>query len=390
MGVLYDRRSFLKGSLALCAGLTTLGGLRRSGWGSMDTGWSRPSLPIEKVILPRAVDIRVVGVGGAGCTSVEGMIRACIHGVNFIAIHTDEGALSRSSAGKHLLIGTDTPRNCHSCTAMRGEWAVQHPYGGIYSAPYSNKRAPGCGACDDPRVGRKAAEDDVAALAATIIGADIVFIVAGLGDGTGTGAAPVIARIARDMSILSVGLVSLPFRFEGEARTIRAQEGLSELETVADSVITIQTPSILAKATPETTIEDAFRVIDDAMRHAVAVIPDILTIPGFVAVDYHDVRALVPKMRRATVGYGVGHGTHRARDAAHASIVSLLLTGGSIRDAAGMILHIRGDFHFSMDELASIIDTVTSAVGADTPILYSAIPADFGPDILQVSLMAGR
>lgn len=214
----------------------------------------------------RGPDIRVVGVGGCGINAMNDMIRSGIAGVSFAAIDADEERLSSSLAPERMLIGTRTPRGCNSCTGLRGERANQYAVSGKYfSLPLRDKWAPGCGACTDPEIGRKAAEDDAPAIAATLNDADLLIVVAGLGAGTGSGATPVISRIAKRMGIITAGVVMMPFTFEGSRRMRQAAAAQRELAATLDTTTVVSFQTKDSKAT----LGAAFRISDNRLLEAV-------------------------------------------------------------------------------------------------------------------------
>ena len=260
------------------------------------------SFEIEEDMMLGA-DIRVIGVGGGGGNAVNSMICAGIDGVKFIAANTDLQALATSLAAAKLQLGA--------------------------------KLTKGLGAGANPDVGRKAANEDSTRIAEAIQGTDLLFITAGLGGGTGTGAAPVIANIAKEMGILTVGVVTKPFPFEGLRRMRQAEDGLRELRDNVDTLITIPNQRLLGVVDRKTTLLESFRMADDILRQAVAGIADLVTVPGLVNVDFADVRTIMSRMGRAVMGVGVARGDNRAVEAAAARDLLAAARGRLDRRGAG-------------------------------------------------------
>jgi len=286
-------------------------------------------------------DIRVIGVGGGGGNAVNSMISAGIDGVKFIAANTDLQALAHSLASSKLQIGS--------------------------------KLTKGLGAGANPEVGRKAANEDSTRIAEAIQGTDLLFITAGLGGGTGTGAAPVIANIAKEMGILTVGVVTKPFAFEGQRRMRQAEEGLKEMRDNVDTLITIPNMRLLTVVDRKTTLLDSFRMADDILRQAVAGISDLVTIPGLVNVDFADVRTIMSRMGRAVMGVGIGRGDNRAVEAAQRAISSPLLEDGSIDGAQAVLINVTCGPDLSLQEANDAANIVQKEVAVDAQIIWGTV-----------------
>ncbi len=250
-------------------------------------------------IVPGSVArIKVIGVGGGGGNAVNRMIASEVTGVEFWTINTDAQALAQNSAPRRLQLGQKLTR--------------------------------GLGAGGNPAIGQKAAEESRDEIANAIEHADLVFITAGMGGGTGTGAAPIVAEVAKEMGSLTVGVVTRPFTFEGRRRTTQAEEGIAALQSRVDTLIVIPNNKLLSVISEQTPVQEAFRVADDILRQGVQGISDIITIPGLVNVDFADVRAVMADAGSALMGIGVGSGKSRAREAAIAAISSPLLVSSIV------------------------------------------------------------
>ncbi|MBU0727469.1 cell division protein FtsZ [Patescibacteria group bacterium] len=297
------------------------------------------STEVTPDITPLA-SIKVVGIGGGGGNAVNRMISAKVDGVEFISINTDAQALYHSQASHRINVGKAITR--------------------------------GLGAGSDPVVGKKAAEESSEELKAAIDGADMVFITCGLGGGTGTGAGPVVADIARELGILTVGVVTRPFSFEGAHRTQTAMEGLEELKSKVDTLITIPNDRILSIIDKKTPLTDAFIVVDDVLRQAIQGIADLITTHGMINVDFADVRAIMQDAGSALMGIGYGSGENRAVDAARAAIESPLLEM-SIAGAKGILFNITGGNDLSMFEVDEAAKIITEAADADANIIFGTV-----------------
>ena len=254
--------------------------------------------------------IKVVGVGGAGGNAISNMIEARTSGVEFMTVNTDLQALGSTLASTRLQIGEELTK--------------------------------GMGAGSNPEIGRRSAEESQEELASQLVGTDMVFVTAGMGGGTGTGAAPVIARIAKDMGCLTVGVITKPFDFEGKMRQTQAEEGLRALRHMTDSLITIPNQRLLQVLDRGTSLRDAFKVVDNVLRQAVEGIASLIVVPGLINLDFADVRAVMGGVGLAAMGTGVGRGDGRAVEAAHLAISSPLLEDSSIGGARGVLMNVTG------------------------------------------------
>ena len=299
--------------------------------------------------------IKVVGVGGGGTNAVNRMIDAGVRGVEFIAVNTDAQALSMCDADVKIHIGGTITK--------------------------------GLGAGADPRVGREAAEESREELKEAVRGADMVFVTAGEGGGTGTGAAPVIAQIAREQGALTVGVVTRPFSFEGAQRTRRAEEGIDELKRQVDSVIVIPNERLIEVVERRTSIIDAFRMADDVLRQGVQGITDLITVPGLINLDFADVRTIMQDAGASLMGIGTASGENRAAEAARAAISSPLLET-TVAGATGVLLNITGGSDlglFEIDEAASII---RQAAHDDCNVIFGAVIDETSGDAIRVTVIA--
>ncbi|NET37816.1 MAG: cell division protein FtsZ [Cyanothece sp. SIO1E1] len=292
-------------------------------------------------IVPGSVaKIEVIGVGGGGCNAVNRMIASEVAGVEFWSINTDAQALTSSSTVNRLQVGQKLTR--------------------------------GLGAGGNPAIGQKAAEESRDEIAAALENADLVFITAGMGGGTGTGSAPVVAEVAKEVGALTVGVVTRPFTFEGRRRTTQAEEGIAALQSRVDTLIVIPNDKLLSVISEQTPVQEAFRVADDILRQGVQGITDIITIPGLVNVDFADVRAVMADAGSALMGIGVGSGKSRAREAAVAAISSPLLES-SIDGARGVVFNITGGEDLTLHEVNSAAEIIYEAVDPNANIIFGAV-----------------
>ncbi|RMH71840.1 MAG: cell division protein FtsZ [Cyanobacteria bacterium J007] len=293
-------------------------------------------------IVPSSVaKIKVIGVGGGGCNAVNRMIASELSGVEFWAVNTDAQALVQSSASQRLQVGQKLTR--------------------------------GLGAGGNPAIGQKAAEESRDEIAQALDNCDLVFITAGMGGGTGTGAAPIIAEAAKEAGALTVGVVTRPFTFEGRRRTGQAEEGIAALQSRVDTLIVIPNDKLLTVISEQTPVQEAFRVADDILRQGVQGISDIITIPGLVNVDFADVRAVMADAGSALMGIGVGSGKSRAREAALTAISSPLLESSSIEGAKGVVLNITGGSDLTLHEVNAAAETVYEVVDPNANIIFGAV-----------------
>src|SRR5919199_1451756 len=259
--------------------------------------------------------IKVVGVGGGGSNAVNRMVQAGLDGVEFIVANTDLQALKLNAAPNKIQIGA--------------------------------KLTKGLGAGADPNVGRQAALEDTETLVHALSGADMVFVTTGLGGGTGTGAAPVIASLASELGALTIAVVTKPFKFEGRKRQLQAEPGLQELRECVDTVITIPNERLLATISRTTSLTDAFTTADDVLRQAIQGISDLILVPGLINLDFADVKTIMAGMGLAIMGTGIAEGPDRAIEAARRAISSPLLEGASVTGSRGVIINVTGGAHLS-------------------------------------------
>ncbi|MEE8388452.1 MAG: cell division protein FtsZ [Acidiferrobacterales bacterium] len=300
--------------------------------------------------------IKVIGVGGGGGNAVDYMVEANIEGVEFINANTDSQALSKSGAHTILQLGTNLTKGL------------------------------GCGA--DPNIGRQAAVEDRERIAEVLEGADMVFITAGMGGGTGTGAAPVVAQVARDLGILTVAVVTKPFPFEGSKRMGIAEQGVKELGEYVDSIITIPNDKLLTVLGKEATLLDAFGKANEVLQGAVQGIAELITRSGLINVDFADVRTVMSEMGMAMMGSAVASGDNRATEAALAAISSPLLEDINISGARGILVNVTAGPDMSIGEFEEVGNTVKEFASEDaTVVMGTVIDPEMGTD-LRVTLVA--
>jgi cell division protein FtsZ len=281
--------------------------------------------------------IRVIGVGGGGSNAVNRMIRAEMMGVEFIALNTDAQALLQSDAPHKIRIGDKITR--------------------------------GLGAGGDPSIGERAAEEDTDKIAQALEGSDMVFITAGLGGGTGSGAAPIVAEIAKEVGALTIGVVTKPFSFEGAKRRLVAEKSAEALKTKVDTLITIPNDRLRDVVQKNTSILDAFRVVDDVLRQGVQGISDIITVPGLINLDFADVRAIMKDAGSALMGIGRASGDTRAVDAARQAIASPLLEV-NIAGAQGILFNVTGSSSLSLFEVTEAAEEIRAAADPEANIIF--------------------
>ncbi len=284
-----------------------------------------------------AAAIKVIGVGGGGCNAVNRMVQAGIMGVEFFAVNSDVQALRSAMTENTVHIGGSQTR--------------------------------GLGAGANPTLGREAAEASREDLAMVLDGADLVFLTAGMGGGTGTGAAPVIAQLARESGALTIAVVTKPFAFEGKKRMQVAEAGIQELESSVDTLITIPNDRILQVIEKKTPLREAFAFADDVLRQGIAGISDLITQPGMINLDFADIKTIMTDAGSAMMGIGVGTGDHRAADAAQKAIASPLLET-TIEGARGVIFNITGGPDLSMYEVNEAAEMISRAVDPDAQIIF--------------------
>jgi len=300
-------------------------------------------------------EIKVVGVGGGGNNAVNRMIQFGLKGVEFIAVNTDKQALFASQANQKIQIG--------------------------------EKLTKGLGAGANPEIGQRAAEESREEIMQALKGADMVFITAGMGGGTGTGAAPVIAEIAKDLGILTVGVVTKPFMFEGRQRMINADKGIQELKQRVDTLITIPNDRLLQIVEKRTTVLEAFRMADDVLRQGVQGISDLIAVPGLINLDFADVRTIMKERGLAHMGIGRGSGEGRALEAAKQAIQSPLLET-TIEGARGVLLNITGGENLSLYEVNEAAELVSQAADPDANIIFGAVIDESLQDEIRITVIA--
>jgi cell division protein FtsZ len=285
--------------------------------------------------------IKVIGVGGGGGNAVNRMVRSGLEGVEFIVANTDLQALAQNAAPTRIQIGA--------------------------------KLTKGLGAGADPDIGRRAALEDTDKLIEVLSDADMVFVTTGLGGGTGTGAAPVIAGLATELGALTIAVVTRPFRFEGKRRGTSAERGLNELRDAVDTVITIPNERLLATIDRRTPLPDAFAAADDVLRQAIQGISDLIIVPGMINLDFADVKTIMSGMGFAIMGTGIGEGETRAIDAANRAISSPLLEDASVKGARGVIINVTGGPDFSLVEVSEASTIIQEAAHEDANIIFGAV-----------------
>nr|WP_086938444.1 cell division protein FtsZ [Thaumasiovibrio occultus] len=300
--------------------------------------------------------IKVIGVGGGGGNAVEHMVRESIEGVDFISVNTDAQALKKTNVSSTIQIGGDITK--------------------------------GLGAGANPQVGRDSAMEDREAIKAQLEGADMVFIAAGMGGGTGTGAAPVIAEIAKELGILTVAVVTKPFSFEGKKRMAFAEQGIEELSKHVDSLITIPNEKLLKVLGRGITLLDAFAKANDVLRNAVQGIAELITRPGHINVDFADVRTVMSEMGHAMMGSGIATGEDRAEEAAEMAISSPLLEDIDLAGARGVLVNITAGFDMRLDEFETVGNTVKAFASDNATVVIGTSLDPEMSDELRVTVVA--
>jgi cell division protein FtsZ len=307
-------------------------------------------------VATQGAKIKVVGVGGSGCNAVNTMIKLGLQGVDFITANTDIQALNASLAPTKIAIGQDVTR--------------------------------GLGAGANPEIGRKAALEDYAKIAELIQGADMVFITAGMGGGTGTGAAPIIAKIAKEAGALTVGVVTKPFMFEGKKRMRHAEEGLAALRENVDSLIMIPNQRLLAVSGAKLSMMDAFKKADEVLLNAVQGISDLINCTGHINCDFADVRTIMNNRGMALMGIGQAKGEHRAVEAATNAISSPLLEDVSINGATGIIINITGGPDLSIHEVNEATTLIMEAAHQDAEIIFGTVIDEAMGETVKITVIA--
>jgi cell division protein FtsZ len=299
--------------------------------------------------------IKVVGVGGGGTNAVNRMVDAGLTGVEFIAVNTDAQALMMCDADVKIHIGSKATR--------------------------------GLGAGADPAVGQAAAQESRDELKEALKGADMVFVTAGEGGGTGTGGAPILAELARELSALTVGVVTRPFVFEGRKRSQQAELGIENLRDRVDTLIVIENDRLLQVVEKRTSVVEAFRMADDVLRQGVQGITDLITVPGLVNLDFADVRTIMRDAGSALMGIGIASGENRAAEAARAAVSSPLLET-SIEGATGILLNITGGPEIGLFEVNEAAEVVTGAADQNANVIFGAVIDDAMGDEVRVTVIA--
>ena len=299
--------------------------------------------------------IKVIGVGGAGNNAVNRMIEADIKGVDFIAVNTDRQALQISKAKTKIQIGEKITR--------------------------------GLGAGANPDIGAQAAEESKAEVAEVLRGADMVFVTAGMGGGTGTGAAPIVAQAAKEMGILTIGVVTKPFTFEGKKRLSQAERGIESLKGKVDTLVVIPNDKLLQIVDRKTSIIEAFKMADDVLRQGVQGISDLIAIPGLVNLDFADVKTIMLNQGMAHMGVGSASGENRAEDAAKEAIQSPLLET-SIEGAKGVIINITGGDSLGLHEVNTAAELVQRSVDPEANIIFGTVTDETMGDEIRITVIA--
>ena len=299
--------------------------------------------------------IKVVGVGGGGTNAVNRMVDAGLSGVEFVAVNTDAQALMMCDADVKIHIGSKATR--------------------------------GLGAGADPAVGHAAAQESRDELKEALKGADMIFVTAGEGGGTGTGAAPILAELGREIGALTVGVVTKPFAFEGRKRAQQAEQGIENLRDRVDTLIVIENDRLLQVVEKQTSVVDAFRMADDILRQGVQGITDLITVPGLVNLDFADVRTIMRDAESALMGIGAAGSENRAAEAARAAVSSPLLEA-SIEGATGILLNITGGPEIGLFEVNEAAEVVTSAADQNANIIFGAVIDDAMGDEIRVTVIA--
>ena len=309
----------------------------------------------DNTMLDGTATIKVIGVGGAGTNAVNRMVDSGIRGVEFIAVNTDRQALLLSKAGSKIQIGEKITR--------------------------------GLGAGANPDIGAQAAEESKAEIAEALRGADMVFVTAGMGGGTGTGAAPIVAAAAKEMGILTIGVVTKPFTFEGKKRLTQADRGIESLKGKVDTLVVIPNDKLLQIIDRKTSIVEAFKMADDVLRQGVQVISYLIAIPGLVNLDFADVKTIMLNTGMAHMGIGRASGENRAEDAAKQAIQSPLLET-SIEGARGVIINITGGANLGLHEVNTAAELVQRSVDPEANIIFGAVIDPDMKDEIVITVIA--
>ena len=300
--------------------------------------------------------IKVVGVGGGGTNAVNSMVRDNIRGVEFIIANTDVQSLDKSECPGKVQIGAELTR--------------------------------GLGAGSNPETGRNAAEESENIIRDMLDGSDMVFITAGMGGGTGTGAAPVISRIAKETGALTVGVVTKPFPFEGKRRMKQAEEGIAELKEVVDTLIVIPNQKLLSYVGQQTSFKEAFSMVDDILKQAVCSISDLIVIPGLINLDFADVKCIMGSMGKALMGSGTAAGENRAVEAAQKAISSPLLDEATVDGARGILINITGGENLTLMEINEASEMIQKNAHEDAHIIFGSVIDQQMEDEMRVTVIA--
>ena len=312
-------------------------------------------MPQVKPAIETFAQIKVIGVGGSGGSAVDRMVKTGIRGVDFMAMNTDVQALHHNSAAKKIHIGKTVTR--------------------------------GLGAGMDPEMGKRSAEESQNEIREALKDTDMVFITCGLGGGTGSGASPIIAEIARDLGVLTVAVVTKPFTFEGPQRKEIADMAYEELERNVDTIITIPNDRVLQIIDKKTSLLEAFKIVDDVLRQGVQGISELITVPGLINVDFADVKTIMQDTGSALMGIGTGSGDNRAIEAANASISSPLLEL-SIDGARGILFTITGGDTLGMQEVAEAAKVVTNSADDDAKVIFGAVIDESMGEEIRITVIA--
>ena len=308
------------------------------------------------MIKNNVVKIKLIGVGNGGCNTVNRAIETQVSNIEFWAVNTDAQSLENAHAPHKLQIG--------------------------------RKIARGLGAGGNPAIGQKAAEESRDEIAHALENTDLVFITAGMGGGTGTGAAPIAAEVAKEMGCLTVGVVTRPFTFEGRRRTKQAEKGIEAFRSRVDTLIVIPNDQLLSVIEPDIPVQEAFGIADDVLRQGVQGIFDIIATPGLINVDFDDVRAIMACAGLASIGIGIGSGKSRAREAAEAAVSSPLLVEASIHGAKGIIINITGGSDLTLHEVNEAAESIYEVADEDANIIFGAVIDETMDEKIKITVIA--
>ncbi len=300
--------------------------------------------------------VKIIGIGGGGCNAIDNMIEAGLKGVDFIAANTDAQALSASKAPVKIQLGA--------------------------------KLTKGLGAGANPKVGEEAALEDVDTIKSALMGADMVFVTAGMGGGTGTGGAPIIAKIAKEIGALTVAIVTKPFEFEGKRRMEQAEAGISHLKRIADTLIAIPNQRLLSVTGKNISFMDAFKVADDILLQAAKGISDLILVRGLINLDFADVRTIMSEMGMALMGTGIASGENRAGNAAQMAISNPLLEDLTIDGARGILINISGNRSMTLNEIHEASSLIRNAAHEDANIIFGAVVDESLGESVRVTVIA--